>query len=37
LALVMPTHKRHFAREWLQLLISRTYRRAKLLESDRLA
>ena len=34
LALVMPTHKRHFARG-LQLLGSSTYRRTKLFESDR--
>jgi hypothetical protein len=34
LALVMPTHKRHFARG-LQLLGSSTFRRAKLFESDR--
>ena len=36
LALVMPTHKRHFARGRLQLLASSTYCRAKLFESDRL-
>jgi hypothetical protein len=34
LALVMPNHKRHFARG-LRLLGSSTYRRAKLFESDR--
>jgi len=36
LALVTPTHKRHFARG-LQLLGSSTCRRAKLFESDRTA
>jgi len=34
LALVMPTHKRHFARG-LQPQGSSAYRRAKLFESDR--
>jgi hypothetical protein len=37
LALAMPTRKRHFAPGRLQLLISRTFCRAKLFESDRLA
>jgi hypothetical protein len=37
LALVMPTHKRHFACGRLQLLISSTYRPAKVFGSDRLA
>jgi hypothetical protein len=37
LVLVMPTHKRLFARGRLQLLTSSTYRRDKLLESDRVA
>jgi len=36
LALVMPTHKRHFAPGDLQFLTSSTYHRAKLFESDRL-
>jgi hypothetical protein len=31
----MPTYKRHFAPGHLQFLTSSTYRRAKLLESDR--
>jgi hypothetical protein len=35
LALVMPTHKRHFAPGQLQFLTGSTYRRAKLFESDR--
>ena len=35
LALVMPTHKRHFAPGDLQFLTSSTYRRAQLFESDR--
>jgi len=35
LALVMPTHKRHFAPGDLQFLTSSTYHRAKLFESDR--
>jgi len=34
LALVMPTHKRHFAPGDLQFLTSSTYHRAKLFESD---
>jgi len=37
LALVMPTPKRHFAPGDLQFLTSRTYRRAMLFETDRLA
>jgi hypothetical protein len=37
LALLMPTPKRHFAPGDLQFLTSRTYRRAKLFESDRIA
>ncbi|MBZ5671415.1 MAG: hypothetical protein LAO04_17000 [Acidobacteriia bacterium] len=37
LALVMPTHKRHFAPGDLQFLTSSTYRRAKFFGSDRLA
>ena len=37
LALVMPTHKRHFAQGRLEFLTSSTYRHAKLFESDRLA
>jgi len=37
LALVMPTHKRHFALGRLEFLTSRTYRHAKLFKSDRLA
>jgi hypothetical protein len=36
LAQLMPTHKRHFVPGDLQFLTSSTYRRAKLLESDRL-
>ena len=36
LAQVMPTHKRHSVPGDLQFLTSSTYRRAKLLESDRL-
>jgi len=36
LAQVMPTHKPHFVPGDLQFLTSNTYRRAKLLESDRL-
>ena len=36
LAQVMPTHKRHFVPRDLQFLTSNTYRRTKLLESDRL-
>ncbi|MGB7593729.1 MAG: hypothetical protein WBO19_21065, partial [Terriglobia bacterium] len=36
LALVMPTHKRHFARGLLQLLTASTYRRTKLFEGVRL-
>ena len=35
LALVMPTHKRHFAPGQLQFLTSSTYHRGKLIESDR--
>jgi len=35
LALLMPTHKRHFAPGELQFLASSTYPRAKLFESDR--
>ena len=35
LALVMPSHKRHFAPGQLQFLTSSTYRRAKLFERDR--
>jgi len=37
LGLVTPTHKLHFARGRLELLTNRTYRRAKIFESDRLA
>src|SRR5271157_1312080 len=36
LALVLPTHKRHFAPGRLPLLASSTYRRARLFESDQL-
>jgi len=32
----MPTHKPHFVAGDLQFLTSNTYRRTKLLESDRL-
>ncbi|MGA2476713.1 MAG: hypothetical protein ABSF73_08850 [Terriglobia bacterium] len=32
----MPTHKRHFVPGDLQFLTRSTYRRTKLLESDRL-
>ncbi|MGD0010943.1 MAG: hypothetical protein ABSE93_20675 [Terriglobia bacterium] len=32
----MPTHKRHFVPGDLQFLTSSTYRRTKLLDSDRL-
>jgi hypothetical protein len=35
LALVMPTHKRHFGLGYLQFLTRSTYHRAELLESDR--
>ena len=33
---IVPTHKPHFVPGDLQFLTSNTYRRAKLLESDRL-
>jgi hypothetical protein len=37
LALVMPTHRRHFTPGELKFLTRSTYRRDKLFESDRLA